>query len=357
VFERLTELEAELEELESRLADIYAAGDQAAARDAGRRHAELKPVVDAYRSRCATAADLADARTMLATESDSDMRDYLAEEVVVKEAQLDEWDERLKELLVPKDPDDGKNVIVEIRGGEGGEEGNLWAADLFEMYRRYADLHRWKVETLTSQPSDMGGLREVTFVVKGDDAWSRLKHEAGPHRVQRVPVTESQGRVHTSAATVAVLPEAEEVDVAVDPNDLEIDVYRSSGPGGQSVNTTDSAVRITHKPSGLVVTCQDEKSQLQNKEKAMRILRSRLLEAERERQEAELSSARRDQVKSGGRSDKIRTYNYKENRVTDHRIGLTLHSLDQVLAGQLDDLTDALAAAERAAQLAGEDGA
>jgi peptide chain release factor 1 len=213
------------------------------------------------------------------------------------------------------------------------------------------------VEVLTRQLSDMNGMREVTFVVKGDDAWSRLKHEAGPHRVQRVPVTESQGRVHTSAATVAVLPEAEEVDVAVDPNDLEIDVYRSSGPGGQSVNTTDSAVRITHKPSGLVVTCQDEKSQLQNKEKAMRILRSRLLEAERERQEAELSSARRDQVKSGGRSDKIRTYNYKENRVTDHRIGLTLHSLDQVLAGQLDDLTDALAAAERAAQLAGEDGA
>ena len=194
---------------------------------------------------------------------------------------------------------------------------------------------------LNSQPSDMGGFREITFVVKGDDAWSRLKHEGGPHRVQRVPVTESQGRVHTSAATVAVLPEAEAIDVEVDPNDLEIDVYRSSGPGGQSVNTTDSAVRITHKPTGLVVTCQDEKSQLQNKDKAMRILRSRLLEAERERQDEELSSTRRDQVKSGGRGDKIRTYNYKENRVTDHRIGLTLHSLDQVLAGQLDAITDA----------------
>ncbi len=219
------------------------------------------------------------------------------------------------------------------------------------MYRRYADLRHWKVETLASQLSDMGGMREVTFVVKGDDAWSRLKHEAGPHRVQRVPTTESQGRVHTSAATVTVLPEAEEIDVTIDPNELEIDVYRSSGPGGQSVNTTDSAVRITHKPSGLVVTCQDEKSQLQNKEKAMRILRSRLYEIERERQEAELSSARRGQVKSGGRSDKIRTYNYKENRVTDHRIGLTLHSLDQVLAGQLDDLTDALMADERQRQL------
>jgi peptide chain release factor 1 len=259
--------------------------------------------------------------------------------------------ERLRELLVPRDPDDGKNVIVEIRGGEGGEEGNLWAADLYHMYERYAEAHRWKVETLSSQQSDMGGYRDITFVVKGDDAWSRLKHEAGPHRVQRVPATESQGRVHTSAATVTVLPEAEEIDVTVDDNDLQVDYYRSSGPGGQSVNTTDSAVRLTHKPSGLVVTCQDEKSQLQNKEKAMRILRSRLFEIERERQEAELSSARRSQVKSGGRSDKIRTYNYKENRVTDHRIGLTLHSLDQVLAGSLDDLTDALMADERQRQL------
>jgi peptide chain release factor 1 len=226
------------------------------------------------------------------------------------------------------------------------------------MYERYADQHRWKVEVLSSQPSDLGGYREVIFVVKGADAWARLKHEAGPHRVQRVPVTESQGRVHTSAATVTVLPEAEEVDVAVDPHDLDIDVFRSSGPGGQSVNTTDSAVRITHRPSGLVVTCQDEKSQLQNKEKAMRILRSRLLDAERRRQEAELSSARRNQVKSGARSEKIRTYNFKENRVTDHRIGLTLYSLDQVLAGRLDPVTDALGLAERSDHLgdAVEDG-
>jgi peptide chain release factor 1 len=353
MFDWLAELEAELEKLESKLSEIYSSGDQAAAREAGRRHAELRPVVEAYRAYRAVEADLTDARELLAGEDDPEMREYLATEIDVKDAQLTELDARLRELLVPRDPDAGKNVIMEIRGGEGGEEGNLWAADLFHMYEAYADAHRWKLEVLNSAPSDMGGFREIIFVVKGEDAWSRLKHEAGPHRVQRVPVTESQGRVHTSAATVAVLPEAEEIDVAIDPNDLKTEVFRSSGPGGQSVNTTDSAVRITHAPSGLVVSCQDEKSQLQNKEKAMRILRSRLLEAERERQDEAMSSTRRDQVKSGGRSDKIRTYNYKENRVTDHRIGLTLHSLDHVLAGELDAITDALAADERGEQLGG----
>jgi peptide chain release factor 1 len=353
MFEQLSDLEIELEKLESRLSEIYAGGDQAAARDAGRRHAELKPVVEAHREYRATEEQLAEARELLEHEDDADMREYLRTEVVEKERRLDELEVQLKELLVPSDPNDGKNVILEIRGTEGGEEANLFAADLFHMYEGLAKRHRWKVETLSSQPSDMGGFREITLVVKGADAWSRLKHEAGVHRVQRVPVTESQGRIHTSAATVAVLPEAEEVDVEVDPNDLDIDVYRSSGPGGQSVNTTDSAVRITHLPTGLVVTCQDEKSQLQNKDKALRILRSRLLQIEHERQEAEQSSARRDQIKGGGRSEKIRTYNYKENRVTDHRVGLTLHALEQVLAGaeQLDEIVDALAAAERAEQL------
>jgi len=355
MFERLAELETEFEKLEVDLPDIMASGDRAASRDAGRRHAELKPIVDKYRSYRDIEQQLTETRELLAVEDDTEMREYLGEELKAKEEELDALDATLRELLVPRDPSDGKNVIVEIRGGEGGEEGNLWAADLFNMYERYADLHRWKLEKLTSQLSDMGGYREITFVVKGADAWSRLKYEAGPHRVQRVPTTESQGRIHTSTATVAVLPEAEAIEVVIDDNDLDVDVYRSSGPGGQSVNTTDSAVRITHKPSGLVVTCQDEKSQLQNKEKAMRILRSRLLELERERQEQELSSARRSQVKSGGRSDKIRTYNYKENRVTDHRIGLTLHSLDQVLAGNLDPLTDALAAADRGQQLSSDE--
>jgi peptide chain release factor 1 len=352
MFEQLGELAAELDRLEAELPGIYASGDRRAARDAGRRHAELKPVVDAWRAWDAAGRDLADARELLGAENDEEMRDYLKGEIAEKEARIDELEARIKELLLPRDPNEGRNVIVEIQGAEGGEEANLWAGDLFRMYQHYAERHGFKTEVLSSQPSDHGGFRDITFLVKGDDAWSRLKYEGGPHRVQRVPETESQGRVHTSAATVAILPEAEEIDVNIDPNDLEVDVYRSTGPGGQSVNTTDSAVRITHVPSGLVVACQDEKSQLQNKDKAMRILRSRLMQLEQERQHAELSAVRRDQVKGGGRSEKIRTYNYKENRVTDHRIGLTVHALDRVLAGELDEIVDALAADERARQLA-----
>jgi len=352
MFEQLGELAAELDRLEAELPGIYASGDRRAARDAGRRHAELKPVVDAWRDWDAAGRDLADARELLGAETDEEMRDYLKGEIAEKEARIDELEARIKELLLPRDPNEGRNVIVEIQGAEGGEEANLWAGDLFRMYQHYGERHGFKTEVLSSQPSDHGGFRDVTFLVKGADAWSRLKYEGGPHRVQRVPETESQGRVHTSAATVAILPEAEEIDVNIDPNDLEIDVYRSTGPGGQSVNTTDSAVRITHVPSGLVVACQDEKSQLQNKDKAMRILRSRLMQLEQDRQHAELSAVRRDQVKGGGRSEKIRTYNYKENRVTDHRIGLTVHALDRVLAGDLDEIVDALAADERARQLA-----
>jgi peptide chain release factor 1 len=352
MFDRLTDLRAELEKLEARLSEIYAAGDQDAAREAGRRHAELKPIVETYERFGQAESDLTDAREMLGNETDAEMREYLEGEIATKELLRTDLETQLKDLLAPKDPNDGRNVIVEIRGAEGGEEGNLWAGDLFRMYERFAERHRWKTEVLEAQVSEMGGFRDVSFSVKAPEAWSRLKYEGGVHRVQRVPATESQGRIHTSAATVVVLPEAEEVDVEIDPNDLEIDYYRSSGPGGQSVNTTDSAVRITHKPTGLVVTCQDEKRQLQNKDKAMRILRARLLRAEQERQQAELSSSRLSQVKGGGRSEKIRTYNYKESRVTDHRIKLTVHALPTVLDGDLDEIVDALAAADRSEQIA-----
>jgi peptide chain release factor 1 len=283
--------------------------------------------------------------------AEGDERDELRAQVVEIETLLDDLVEELKVLLLPRDPNDDRNVIVEIRGAEGGEEANLFARDLYEMYRAVAQRRGWKFEMLSSSSSDLGGLSEVVFRVAGDSVWSRMKFEAGPHRVQRVPVTESQGRIHTSSATVVVLPEAEEVDVVIDPNDLQIDVYRSSGPGGQSVNTTDSAVRITHVPTGTVVSMQDEKSQLQNRQRAMAVLRSRLLQAEQLRAQTEASGQRKSQIGSGGRSEKIRTYNFKENRVTDHRIGLTVHQLDRILAGDLDEFSDALVANERAERL------
>ncbi len=354
MFEQLAELEEELEKLEGELPGIYASGDRRAARDAGRREKELRPVVETWRRLRTATEELDDARNLLGAERDAEMRRYLETEIETQQERVADLEGELKHLLLPRDPNDGRNVIVVVQGTEGGEEANLWAGDLFRMYQRYCETHSLKLEVLSSQVSDHGGYRDVTFLVKGAPAWSRLKYEGGPHRVQRVPQTESQGRIHTSAATVAVLPEADEVDVEIDPNDLEIDVFRSSGPGGQSVNTTDSAVRITHTPTGLVVSCQEERSQLQNRDRAMAILRSRLLQLQQERQEEELSSARREQVKSGGRSEKIRTYNFKDNRVTDHRIGLTIYALDRVLDGDLDEIIDALAADERRRQLGGE---
>ena len=353
MFERLDDLEREFHDVEARLADPEVIADQGRYAEVARRYKELEALVSRSRDLRQARADLQTAREMLSDAAGTD-RDVMRAEVEQAEADIERLEEELKVLLLPRDPNDDKNVIVEIRGAEGGEEANLFARDLFDMYQAYAGRMGWKTEVLGSQPSDMGGFSEVALLIKGDGVWSRLKHEGGPHRVQRVPVTESQGRIHTSSATVTVLPEAEEVDVAVDPNDLQIDVYRSSGPGGQSVNTTDSAVRITHKPTGVVVAMQDEKSQIQNRAKAMQVLRSRLLKAEQDRQAAEQSDQRRGQIGGGGRSEKIRTYNFKENRVSDHRIDLTLYKLDKVLAGELDDVVDALVQDERARQLQGD---
>jgi len=352
MFERLAALEDELALVEARLAEPGVFADQEAYVALTRRHKELEPIVAASRAHRQASDDLATAREMLVEATGAD-RDVVRAEVDDAEAAMARLAAELEVLLAPKDSNDGRNVIMEVRGAEGGEEANLFAKDLFEMYQGYAARQGWKLEVLNSVASDMGGLNEVTFMVKGADAWSHLKHEGGPHRVQRVPVTESQGRVHTSSATVTVLPEAEEVDLRIDPGDLQIDVYRSSGPGGQSVNTTDSAVRITHRPSGMVVAMQDEKSQIQNRAKALVVLRSRLLKAEQDRQAAELSEQRRGQVGGGGRSEKIRTYNYKENRVSDHRINFTSYNLDKVLQGELGDVIDALRLDERTHQLSG----
>ncbi|MFS8544492.1 MAG: peptide chain release factor 1, partial [Limnochordales bacterium] len=289
--------------------------------------------------------------TRLEEKLDPEMRELAREELARLSQREAELEKELRVLLLPKDPNDEKNIIVEIRAGAGGEEAALFAADLFRMYSRYAENRGWRVEMMSASPTELGGFKEVIFMVHGKNAYSRLKYESGVHRVQRVPTTEASGRIHTSTATVAVLPEAEEVDVEIRPEDLRIDVFRSGGHGGQSVNTTDSAVRITHLPTGIVVTCQDERSQLQNREKAMRVLRARLLDMKRREQEEELAAARRSQVGTGERSERIRTYNFPQGRMTDHRIGLTLYKLDAVLQGELDEVIDALVMADQAEQL------
>jgi peptide chain release factor 1 len=355
MFDRLESLESEYEQVLAQLSDPAVLSDSKKLVEVTKRHKELEPLISAFRAYRAAQGDIEAAKEMMADVSGDD-RELLHEEISQNEARMTELEDQLKILLLPKDPFDDRNVIFEIRGAEGGEEANLFAKDLFEMYQHFAERMGWKIEVLNTDVTGLGGFNDITFSVKGDSVWSRMKHEGGPHRVQRVPVTESSGRIHTSSATVTVLPEAEEVDVEINPNDLQIDVYRSSGPGGQSVNTTDSAVRITHKPTGIVVSMQDERSQLQNRARAMTVLRAKLLQAEIERQNAEISGMRKGQVGGGGRSEKIRTYNFKDNRVTDHRIGLTLYNkLDRVLAGELDEIIDALIADERAHQLSAEE--
>jgi peptide chain release factor 1 len=348
-------LQTELHTVEAQLSEPDVASDLTRLRDLSRRHKELSEINVAWLELKSAQDDLATARDMF-NETDGQDREAWREEVNAAEARIIELEANLETLLLPHDPNEGRNVILEIRGAEGGEEANLFASDLAQMYRRYAALRGWKLEVIEERESEQGGLDEAIYLIKGDDAWSRLEFEAGVHRVQRVPVTEAKGRVHTSSATVSVLPEAEEVDVDLNPSDLKIDVYRSSGPGGQSVNTTDSAVRITHLPSGIVVSMQDEKSQIQNRAKALIVLRSRLLKAAQDAQASELGDLKRSQLGSGGRSEKIRTYNFKENRVTEHRINLTNYSLDAVLAGDLDPYIDALLADKRARQLGESDG-
>ena len=343
--EKLGEIEAAFIEVETSLGDPDVISDPSKLAELGKRHSDLKEVVADIQTWRQAHEDLAEAREL----SDDEDMALLAEEL---ESEIAKLEDKIKLALVPTDPNDAKDVIMEIRSAAGGDEASIWAGDLLRMYERYADRLGYQMETMESSPAEVGGYDKVILSVKGSGAYSKLKYEGGVHRVQRVPKTESQGRVHTSTATVAVLPEAEEVDIEIDPNDVRTDVYRSTGPGGQSVNTTDSAVRLTHIPTGLVVSMQDEKSQLQNKEKAWRVLRARLLQAEQEKAQAEMAGERKSQVGSGGRSEKIRTYNYKDNRVTDHRIGLTLKKLDQVLEGALGELVDALAADEQATRLA-----
>jgi len=348
-FGALDELLAEYAELERRLADPAVHADQATARRLGRRYSELGPIVATYRTWQQTNDDLGTAHE-LAEEDPS-----FAAEATSLAARRAELEERLAKLLVPRDPDDSKDVIVEVKAGEGGEESALFASDLLRMYLRYAERRGWRTELLDATLSDLGGYKDVTVAVRGrgdEGVWGRLKYEGGVHRVQRVPVTESQGRIHTSAAGVLVLPEAEDIEVQIDAADLRVDVFRSSGPGGQSVNTTDSAVRITHLPTGIVVSCQNEKSQLQNKEQALRILRARLLALAREEAEREASDARRSQVRTVDRSERVRTYNFAENRISDHRVNYKAHNLDQVLDGDLDGVIQALVDADAAAKLA-----
>jgi peptide chain release factor 1 len=342
MFDRLNQIEARYEELTQALSSPDIVNDSAKFQKTAKAHSEISPMVERYREYKDLKKGIAESRAMLVDEKDPEMRAYAQEELDKLEARVAAVEAELKVLLLPKDPNDEKDVILEIRAGTGGDEATLFAAEMFRMYTRYAETQGWKVEVLSTSESSVGGLKEVIAIIEGKRVYSRLKYESGVHRVQRVPATEQQGRVHTSAVTVAVLPEAEDVDIKIEAKDLRIDTFCSSGPGGQSVNTTYSAVRITHLPTNTVVSCQDEKSQIKNREKGMRVLRSRLYEMEMQKQQDALAKERRAMVGSGDRSEKIRTYNFPQNRVSDHRIGLTLHQLQEVMDGKLQPLIEAL---------------
>lgn len=351
MFDRLEEIERKYESLSERVNDPAVIADLSQWRAAMKEHSDLTPIVEKYQEYKKTQAAVRDAREILNESDDDEMRQLAKDELKEAQENLEQVKNNLMLLLLPRDPNDDKNVIVEIRGGAGGDEAALFAGNLFRMYARYAERRRWKTEIMSASDTGIGGYKGIVFMINGKGAYSRLKYESGVHRVQRIPVTESGGRIHTSTVTVAVLPEAEEVDVDLNMNDVRVDVFRSSGNGGQSVNTTDSAVRVTHMPTGIVISCQDEKSQLKNRDKAMKILMAKLYDLELEKQRSQLSAERKSQVGTGDRSERIRTYNFPQGRVSDHRVGLTLHRLEGVLDGDLDEILDTLIATEQAKRL------